>query len=552
LPGIGSTRSRARDAARGAASYLRTARPLPLLGALCALQVAIAGWFALNTPHNGWVWYSGGDSTEYWTGQWAVAHLRLTQTIIGWGLPVLYSWVPLVTGPTLLDGLPVIVLLQVLVLVPLVACLVWLVADRLYGRLFAWWATVAWIAAPLLLLWGMRRHDYRVAFEQYFLAPHVYGLTNMADLPSVAAILACGWATLRALDSSRPSDGVLAGLLAGLAIGIKPANAFFVVLAALLLASARRPRVALAAAAGIAPALLALAIWKARGLGTLPILSSYAPSHEAAGASPMLAAATPSRYVPWDPHHLGMELHDLSEVFWSVRVLEWIALAGAVGAIRRSPVKGTFLTAWFVAFCLIKGSSAQASVSTTSYFRLTEPGLPAFALLAASIVFLAPRSLWSREEAPQPRPATRGVLAAVIGLVALVPLVLVSAARPQKGFETARDNVHSNEMPISARLTVTATRSGTGVLLSWPALHGGRTAVHYLVFRANDTSGGCVAPTSGARECLLDMTTVGTTRATSMRVPRNAATYRVAAAANYLNQAIGGDLMLLGPPVSVP
>ena len=60
------------------------------------MQLAIAAWFAFETPHNGFVWYSGGDATEYWTSQWAVAHLRLTQTFVGWGLPVFYAWVPLV------------------------------------------------------------------------------------------------------------------------------------------------------------------------------------------------------------------------------------------------------------------------------------------------------------------------------------------------------------------------------------------------------------------------------------------------------------------------
>jgi hypothetical protein len=33
------------------------------------VQLAITAWFALETPHNGFVWYSGGDATEYWTGE---------------------------------------------------------------------------------------------------------------------------------------------------------------------------------------------------------------------------------------------------------------------------------------------------------------------------------------------------------------------------------------------------------------------------------------------------------------------------------------------------
>ncbi|HEX7097430.1 MAG TPA: glycosyltransferase family 39 protein, partial [Acidimicrobiales bacterium] len=268
------------------------------------MQLAVTAWFALETPHNGFVWYSGGDATEYWTSQWAVAHLHLTQTYIGWGLPVLYSWVPLVTGTTLLSGLPVIVILQALVAVPLAVVLVWLVADRLFGRLYAWGATALWVAAPPLLVWGMRKHDYRVQFEQNFLAPHVYGLTNMADFPTIVLTLACAWATLRALDSGRSREWVFAGLLAGIDLGVKPANAFFLVAVAVLLVLAREARGAVIFAAAIAPALLVLVIWKQRGLGNLPVLS-VGQVHEAAG--PVLAVS-PGKYVPWDPHHLRVEL----------------------------------------------------------------------------------------------------------------------------------------------------------------------------------------------------------------------------------------------------
>ncbi len=74
-----------------------------------------------------------------------------------------------------------------------------------------------------------------------------------------------------------------------------------------------------------------------------------------------------------------------------MRLLEWIALAGVVAVIKRAPARGTFVVVWFVMFCVVKGSSSQASISTTSYFRLTEPGLPAYALLAAAIVYLVPR-----------------------------------------------------------------------------------------------------------------------------------------------------------------
>ena len=48
--------------------------------------------------------------------------------------------------------------------------------------LFAAWAAVLWLVGPLLFLRGfVPRFHY--AFDQYFLAPHWFGLTNMADFP---------------------------------------------------------------------------------------------------------------------------------------------------------------------------------------------------------------------------------------------------------------------------------------------------------------------------------------------------------------------------------
>jgi hypothetical protein len=543
LRGIGRTRSRALDVAAGGVAYLSRARPVPLLAGLCVVQLAVTAWFAFATPHNGFIWYSGGDSTEYWTSEWAVGHLRLTQSVVGWGLPVLYSWVPHLTGTTLLSGLPVIVTFQALVLVPLTVVLIWLVADRLFGRLYAWGATTLWIAAPLLLVWGMRKHSYRVQFEQTYLAPHVYGLTNMADFPSVVLALACAWATLRAVDSDKIDDWLFAGLLVGVAVGVKPANAFLLVAIVVLIALTTRLRGAVVFGAALAPALVVLLIWKQRGLGNVPLFVA-GQVHEAAG--PVLAA-DPSRYVPWDPHHLRMEFRDLMEDFWSVRLLEWIALAGIVAAIRRAPARGAFVAVWFVMYCIVKGSSNQADITNTTYFRLTDPGLPAYVLLAAAVVFLVPyRRAPVKRAAPRPIPRWTVGLTAIVG--AVVPLALVLALRAQPpGSVTARIDERATEAPISNALEPTVSAGS----LTWRPVDGHGAHVYYAVYRVDAESGGCTPPASGARQCLFEGTLVGTTRETSLRVQRNAS-YRVAAAANYTNEQNGGDLMLLGPPAAVP
>lgn len=524
-------------------------RPVVLLPALALVELGIVAWLAFQTPHNGWVWYSGGDATEYWTAEWALAHGLILQSLIGYGLPVFYAWVPLVTGTTLLHGLPVIVLLQALVLVPLVLALVWAVADRLYGRRYAAAAATLWAIGPLLVMWGLSS-SYRPQFEQNFLAPHWAGLTNMADLPSVAAVLACAWATLRAADSGRFDHGIVAGVLGGVMIGLKPANGFFVPAVVVLLLLAWRPRVAAGWGAGIVPALLTLTLWKARGLGHLPITSAYASTREAA-AGPL--ALTTSRYIPFDWHHLGQELDDLREVFWSVRLVEFLAVAGALGAIRRVPPKGAFLAVWFAAFAIVKGSSSLASVSDTSYFRFVEPGLPAFVLLTAAIGFLWPvrgrRVAWERTPETWSFRLSPGLAAAAA--VAVVPLLVVVVARPASAMRTARDNTTSAEAPISGSLALSATATPGGrVMLDWKRVAvPGSTRVRYLILRATQADG-CTRPTEGADECYVAANTVGSVAAPPFvdhpRPGRHA--YRVAMVTDYRNAPTATDLMLLSEP----
>ena len=73
---------------------------------------------------------------------------------------------------------------------------------------------------------------------------------------------------------------VAAGLAAGYSIAIKPSNSIFLV-APLLLFLVEKRRALLTFAAGLAPALLTLAIWKYRGLGEL----AAAPAQEVRLAS---------------------------------------------------------------------------------------------------------------------------------------------------------------------------------------------------------------------------------------------------------------------------
>ena len=80
--------------------------------------------------------------------------------------------------------------------------------------------------------------------------------------------------------------------------------------------------------------LLALTLWKARGLGTIPLFGATGV-HLAAGFAPGLVAASNSglsKYLHFDWSELQRNVDGLREFFWSVRVLQWIVIAGFLGA----------------------------------------------------------------------------------------------------------------------------------------------------------------------------------------------------------------------------
>lgn len=539
---------------RAAVDRLRTVRPWPLLLALAALQVALAVWFAFKTPHNGWIWYSGGDSTEYWTEQWSIAHLAIPQAVIGPGLPIYYAWAPLVAGPTLLQGVTAIVLFQAIVLVPLALVLFWLVADRLFGRVYAWACALLWIAGPFLLIHGFVAR-YRPAFEQQFLVPHWFGFTNMADLPSLVAVLASAWLLLRAVDLQSPTDAVLSGLAWGLALMLKPSNGFFVLPVAVLFVAVRQWRQAAHFAVALVPALLTLLLWKMRGLGTLPVTaSSYAHVQLAAGTDPVLAAATTSKYGGFSSHHLHQELLDLREFFWSLRFLEFLLFAGAFGVIRRRPSRGLFVVAWFVAYGLLKGSTPEASINTTSWFRLAEPGLPAYILLAAGVAFCVPVAgrRAARALAPAVERLDRRRIAVAGTLAGLVPVLMMVVAQPASSMRVVRDNHAVNEAPLSDAFHLRAHVAGKQVRFSWSEPDHASTTPLFKIFYS-DKDNGCEKPSRGANECQLDMDRFDAVPGTTYTAPHrnHPYWYRVGMVANYKLSSGSGDLMLLSSPVRV-
>ena len=246
-------------------SWLENVRPVKLLAPAIALQWLSTLGLALVVRHNGWLYYQGGDQLWYYGSGWLLSHGVLPRTLVGPGLAVVDAPLARVAGPNLVTALPAIVLFNVLVLAPVALLCIYGIAQRMGGRVFAYWATLCWIVVPLI---GIKYTDlgYHQIYTEATL-PQSYGLTAMADFPSMVAVLVSVYFAFRIADRTDLVDGLAAGLAAGVAISIKPSNSVFLLGPILALAYRRRLRGAAYMAVGLLPALIVLALWKYRGLG---------------------------------------------------------------------------------------------------------------------------------------------------------------------------------------------------------------------------------------------------------------------------------------------
>ncbi len=546
-----------------------------VLGPLVVIQWIAVAAFALTVRHNGWLYYQGGDETFYYSTSWLLTHGQLPQTPIGYGWSYLLAPIALFAGPNLIAALPALVLFQTVVLLPIALLCVYGIAARIGGRLIGYGAAALFVAAPYgaIPLFVERYHGRYV--EQFL--PQALGLSGQADFPSMVFLLLAAYFAFRALDTGDRIDTVLAGLAAGFAVGTKPANLLFLPAPLLAFALVRRRReLLLPFAAALAPALLTLAIWKVRGLGHIPAVTApayrLAAGSLAAAPEVMSIAGRIDRYLQIDWNHLHDNLRGIREFFWSERLVEWLPVAGLVAVARRSVPKAAFVGAWLAAFVVFKGSSGEASVSTGSFFRLLMPAWPAFLLLAVAIPFLVPTfGVRLAERFPPPsggaRRRDRRALALVVVLLFALPLVLIAALRPVPAAKVANDFQARLLLPVTGQLAVSATPAGRDVRLSWSPPATGSTKVFYRVLRSPSTQSDpsdptlppatqgirCLPRAHGAPDCILVMKLLGTTPSTTWvdRAPPGDWTYRIGLAANWLNDPLEGDILMLSPSVPV-
>jgi hypothetical protein len=434
------------------------------------------------------------------------------------------------------------------------------IAARIGGRLFGYWAVALWILLPFV---GILYTD--AGFHQKYtelLLPQAFGLTALADFPTTVAALVAIYFCVRALWSEQPLlfDAVAAGVSAGAAIAIKPASALFLVGPALAFAFRRRFELAGAMLAGLVPAVVALAVWKERGLGRLPLLSRGAlhpAGHDLAAGAPLATLNFGKYYHQLNWSHFGTNVDLLREHFWSGRLIVWLIFAGLIGLARRSRTAFALVGGWFLAFALVKGSYVNASIQDGSLFRIMMPSYPAFVLLLASVPLLLPHAPAKLRPfrpafATVPSRTRWSLVGAAVLVSAAAPLAAVAAADQRGRLDPAAVAPTIMPVPANVDLGLAASVSGRRVTLTWRNTKPAGGPVFYRLWRARSDGFTCPS-TPGARLCALSLPEIGTTTTARYvdRAPRGHWVYRVAIAANWLNDPQYGDVYLVSRAVSV-
>jgi hypothetical protein len=548
------------EAARGAGRTLDRLleRPRTVLATLAGAQIAATLALAYRVEHNGWVYFQGGDQIWFSTTGWLLGRLQLAPTEASYLWPLVEAPITWLTGPTYVQVLPALVVLNVFVLGPIGLLCVYGIAARIGGRLLGYWAALLWVIAPYAVI-PLFVERYHEKWTEQFL-PQATGLTAMADYPSMVAVLAAAFFVTRSLSPGRIADAALAGLLLGAAGGLKPPNLLLGFGAALAYPLARRWREAVAFGAAVVPSLLVLLLWKQRTLGELPLLSMQ-EIRLAAGATAVVAIDI-DRYIELDLEHWRQQMNYLREFFWSARLAQWVPFAGllAVLRVRRGAIAG-LLAGWLGAFLLVKGFSTRADIQANTFWRLLMPAWPAYLLLFASIPLLVP-TLFRRLGPRLTPPADHAVRVRWV-VVALAFTVLVPAAAAATSSRIAPPTpavvpwVPSGEIltPVDTSIALTTERVGEGLRLSWK---GGpwRADVFYRVYRGTRPDGDLLCTTSNdvTWVCHFYGEPIVTTRDQSFVVanPSPGATYRVGVGTNWANDPAFGDIFAFSPPVRAP
>jgi hypothetical protein len=532
--------------------------PSHVLGAFVVAQWILVLGLALVVRHSGWIYYQGGDQLWYYTIGWSLAHGHFPQPGVGYLWAVLLAPIAAVAGPNIANAYPAIIVVQFLFLLPVALLALYGIAVRIGGRLFGYWAALLWLVVPLVAI-KYTDAGYHERFTEALL-PQGFGLTAMGDFPSMVATIVSCYFCARVLtgEPRRTSNAIAAGLAGGAAFAIKPATALFLAGPILGLLVARRHRAAAWFVLALLPAAVALTFVKWRGFGYVPLFHSADGVHLAAGRGPAVLAADPlQHYLHFNWHTFLTQLDQVREHFWSLRLVEWLVLAGLIALFVKSRPFGALVLGWFFPIVILKAGSGRADFEGGSLLRVIMPAYPAFVLLLAALPFLIPgvARRWTNEPGPSrpllsARARMTALVAAVIG-TAIVPMAAWAIAKPIRSGppELRAAILQQPPIPLGIDIGLRVQRAAKGVTLTWRAQHAAAGPVFYTVFRraAGTTFYSC-NPGSGAQYCALTLTNLGTTRATtwSDRKPSaRGSSYYVGITANWLNDLTQGDVYVL-------
>ncbi|HET6946149.1 MAG TPA: hypothetical protein VFI01_12415 [Gaiellaceae bacterium] len=544
--------------------------PVPwVIGSFVAVEWIAVAALALTVRHNGWVFYQGGDQLWYYTLGWLLGNGQLTQTIVGYGWSVALTPLSWIFGPSLLAALPAIVLFNVLVLLPTTMLALYGLASRIGGRLFGYWTLLLWLVVPFV---GIRYTNlgYHQRYTELTL-PQSFGLTALSDFPTMVATIVSLYFCARVATGPNSRrllllDGAAAGAVAGIVVAFKPSTSLFLVGPALMFLWTRRFASLGAFAAAMSPALLALAVWKARGLGNVPLFSNGLGHHgsDLAAGVPLVGLAFSKYFSNLSWSHLTQNVDQLREHFWSGRLLVWLVFAGLIGLARRSRWAVLLVGGALLPLTFVKAAYPYAQVQDGSIFRLLMPCFPMFVILLASTPLLlpgVPRRLagWQPPIRQLPHRGRAALVVATVVVSGIIPLAAFAAADTGSGGATAAAITNSSftQVPVpgdvgSIDLTASVVRGH--ILLRWrPQRPRGSRAFYRLSRGSGPTSGLSCQSSPGARWCVMGLPEIRVTRATSYvdRPDPGRWTYRVAVASNWLDDPGYGDVYYFSRSVTV-
>ena len=328
-----------------------------------------------------------------------------------------------------------------LVLGPIALLCVYGIAKAIAGRGFAYVASALWVVAPLLAIPYFLADYHRRYVEQTL--PAGLGLTTSADFPSMVAVLVAAYFAFRALAERRRLDA-LTRRPRGRARARRSSRR---TASSCPRRSSRSPSRGArgrcsSAAPGSSRRSSALALWKDRGLGHLP-LSSHATPRGTERSSPS-AVDHVARYLPFDWHHLRTTSTASAS---SPGAGGWSSVArrGRVGALRRSLPQAALVVVWLASYVLAQGRLDVADFNDGELLPLPRARIPGRVpardrRCRSSCRSPAGGSLRAGDARDLARDAAArgGSCSALRAFLALVPLVADRSRSPQHDARRAR------------------------------------------------------------------------------------------------------------------